>query len=254
MLDFTLKRIDGTEQNLGAYRGQVLLLVNVASKCGLTPQYDGLEALYAKYRGRGFAVLGFPANDFAGQEPGSDGEIADFCRSTYGVEFPMFSKITREGGGPAPALPEAHLAPRADRRRGAVELPEVPGEPERRGGREVRSPHRARRSRPASRSSRSCSARAPRRRSRTCAECSSPSHSRAAPRRRSRRRHGSPRRAPRRPTSSSIIRPPARRSAAPRTSSSPDASPRASSAANASTWCSRSTPRARSASLRRRCR
>ena len=102
VLDFTLKRIDGTEQNLGAYRGQVLLLVNVASKCGLTPQYDGLEALYAKYRGKGFAVLGFPANDFARQEPGSDGEIADFCRSTYGVEFPMFSKITVKGEGQHP--------------------------------------------------------------------------------------------------------------------------------------------------------
>ena len=99
----------------------------------------------------------------------------------------MFSKITVKGRGPAPALPEAHLASGADRRRGAVELPEVPGEPARRGGREVRSAHRARRSRRWSRSSRSCSARAPRRRPRTCAECSSPSHSRAAPWRRSRR-------------------------------------------------------------------
>jgi glutathione peroxidase len=97
VLDFTMKRLDGTEQKLGDYRGQVLLLVNVASKCGLTPQYDGLEALYEKYRARGFAVLGFPANDFAGQEPGSDGEIASFCRSTYGVQFPMFSKITVKG-------------------------------------------------------------------------------------------------------------------------------------------------------------
>ena len=102
VLDFTLKRIDGTPQNLGDYRGQVLLLVNVASKCGLTPQYDGLEALYEKYRTKGFAVLGFPANDFAGQEPGSDGEIASFCRSTYGVEFPMFSKITVKGDGQHP--------------------------------------------------------------------------------------------------------------------------------------------------------
>lgn len=102
VLDFTMKRLDGTEQKLGDYRGQVLLLVNVASKCGLTPQYDGLEALYEKYRTRGFAVLGFPANDFAGQEPGSDGEIASFCRSTYGVEFPMFSKITVKGEGQHP--------------------------------------------------------------------------------------------------------------------------------------------------------
>ena len=95
--DFRLARIDGTEQPLADYRGQVLLVVNVASKCGLTPQYEGLETLHEKYRERGFAVLGFPANDFAGQEPGSNGEIADFCRSTYGVQFPMFSKIHVKG-------------------------------------------------------------------------------------------------------------------------------------------------------------
>ncbi len=96
---FTLNRIDGTPQSLADYRGQVLLVVNVASKCGLTPQYEGLEALYEKHRERGFAVLGFPSNDFAGQEPGSDAEIAEFCRSTYGVRFPMFSKITVKGKG-----------------------------------------------------------------------------------------------------------------------------------------------------------
>jgi len=92
-LDFTMARIDGDAQALSDYKGQVLLVVNVASKCGLTGQYEGLESLYEEYRGRGFAVLGFPANDFRGQEPGSDAEIADFCRATYGVEFPMFSKI-----------------------------------------------------------------------------------------------------------------------------------------------------------------
>jgi len=102
VLDFSLKRIDGSAQDLGEYRGQVLLLVNVASKCGLTPQYEGLESLYEKYRDRGFAVLGFPSNDFAGQEPGSEAEIADFCRSTYGVKFPMFSKITVKGDGKHP--------------------------------------------------------------------------------------------------------------------------------------------------------
>ena len=111
VLDFTMKRLDGTEQKLGDYRGQVLLLVNVASKCGLTPQYDGLEALYERYRGRGFAVLGFPANDFAGQEPGSDGEIATFCRSTYGVQFPMFSKITVKGEGQHPLYRELTSLP-----------------------------------------------------------------------------------------------------------------------------------------------
>jgi glutathione peroxidase len=102
VLDHTMKRIDGKEESLADYRGQVLLLVNVASKCGLTPQYDALEDLYEKYRPQGFAVLGFPANDFAGQEPGNDGEIASFCRSTYGVEFPMFSKITVKGEGQHP--------------------------------------------------------------------------------------------------------------------------------------------------------
>jgi len=92
--EIPLTTITGGTSTLGDYSGQVLLVVNVASKCGLTPQYDGLEKLHEQYRDRGFAVLGFPANDFAGQEPGTDGEIAEFCRSTYGVEFPMFSKIT----------------------------------------------------------------------------------------------------------------------------------------------------------------
>jgi glutathione peroxidase len=96
-LEFTLERIDGTPEPLAGYRGRVLLLVNVASRCGLTPQYEGLEALYDRYRERGFAVLGFPANDFAGQEPGSNEEIAEFCRSTYGVRFPMFAKLSVTG-------------------------------------------------------------------------------------------------------------------------------------------------------------
>ncbi len=92
-----LKTIDGRQSDLGQFAGKVLLVVNVASKCGFTPQYGGLEALYAKYRDEGFAVLGFPANNFAGQEPGSDAEIADFCASTYSVDFPMFSKISVAG-------------------------------------------------------------------------------------------------------------------------------------------------------------
>jgi glutathione peroxidase len=94
---FTLDRLDGTPQALSDYRGQVLLVVNVASKCGLTPQYDGLEALYEKNRERGFAVLGFPSNDFGGQEPGTNEEIAEFCRATYDVRFPMFAKISVKG-------------------------------------------------------------------------------------------------------------------------------------------------------------
>ncbi len=102
VLDFTMKRLDGKQQDLGEYRGRVLLLVNVASKCGLTPQYEGLEAMYEKYRGQGFQILGFPANDFAGQEPGSDAEIAEFCKLNYGVEFPMFSKIAVKGDAKHP--------------------------------------------------------------------------------------------------------------------------------------------------------
>lgn len=92
-----LKTLSGQATDLGQYRGQVLLIVNVASKCGLTPQYAGLETLFATYRSRGLQVLGFPCNDFAGQEPGSDAEIAGFCTSVYGVRFPMFSKIAVTG-------------------------------------------------------------------------------------------------------------------------------------------------------------
>ena len=92
-----LKTIAGKDATLADYAGQVLLVVNVASKCGLTPQYAGLEALYEKYKEEGFAILGFPANDFAGQEPGSDAEIADFCTTNFGVAFPMFSKIAVTG-------------------------------------------------------------------------------------------------------------------------------------------------------------
>jgi glutathione peroxidase len=97
VLDLTMKRLDGSEQNLADYKGQVVLIVNTASKCGLTPQYDGLEKLYDTYKDRGFTVLGFPANDFMGQEPGTDAQIGEFCRATYGIRFPMFSKITVKG-------------------------------------------------------------------------------------------------------------------------------------------------------------
>ena len=86
-----LVTIDGEEASLGDHAGSVLLVVNVASKCGLTPQYEQLEALYEDRRDQGFAVLGFPANDFGAQEPGTDEEIAEFCASSYGAEFPLFS-------------------------------------------------------------------------------------------------------------------------------------------------------------------
>jgi len=108
--DIPLKRIDGKPATLAAYKGDVLLIVNVASKCGLTPQYDGLEALYREKRGEGLDVLGFPCNQFGGQEPGTEGEIAEFCRLTYGVEFPMFSKLDVKGPDQHPlyrALTEA---------------------------------------------------------------------------------------------------------------------------------------------------
>lgn len=95
--NFPLKRIDGETASLADYAGKVLLIVNVASKCGFTPQYEGLENLYARYRNRGFAVLGFPANDFAAQEPGTNSEIAQFCTTNFGVNFPMFEKITVVG-------------------------------------------------------------------------------------------------------------------------------------------------------------
>lgn len=97
LYDIPLNKIDGSKTSLRDYEGCVLLIVNVASKCGLTPQYDALEKLHETYRDRKFAVLGFPANDFAGQEPGTDAEIASFCTSTFGVQFPMYSKITVTG-------------------------------------------------------------------------------------------------------------------------------------------------------------
>lgn len=94
VLGFTMNRIDGTSESLDAYKGKVVLIVNVASKCGLTPQYEALEKLYQDKKDEGFVVLGFPANDFRGQEPGTNQEIAAFCSENYGVTFPMFEKIS----------------------------------------------------------------------------------------------------------------------------------------------------------------
>jgi glutathione peroxidase len=92
LLDRKLDTIHDQPQSLCEYAGKVVLVVNTASQCGYTPQYDGLEALYRKYRGRGLVVLGFPMNDFGGQEPGSNKEIADFCVNQYAIDFPMFAK------------------------------------------------------------------------------------------------------------------------------------------------------------------
>ena len=95
--DFTVKDIQGHDVSLSQYKDKVLLIVNTASKCGFTPQYDGLEALYQKYKDKGLVILGFPCNQFLGQEPGSEEEIKTFCSTTYGVTFPMFSKIDVNG-------------------------------------------------------------------------------------------------------------------------------------------------------------
>ncbi len=109
-----LRRIDGSETRLAEFEGNVLLVVNVASECGLTPQYAGLQALYERYRDRGFAVLGFPANEFGAQEPGSNGEIAQFCETRFAVTFPLFEKIVVKGEGRHPLYDELVAAqPRA---------------------------------------------------------------------------------------------------------------------------------------------
>ncbi|GAB0149991.1 glutathione peroxidase [Marichromatium gracile] len=104
LLDLEVRRLAGDERvNLcEAYQGKVILVVNTASKCGFTPQYEGLEALYRDYADRGLVVLGFPSNDFANQEPGDEAEIRDFCRLTYSVEFPMFEKVSVKRGRAAP--------------------------------------------------------------------------------------------------------------------------------------------------------
>lgn len=100
--NFNVKKIDGQDASLKDYQGKVMLVVNVASKCGLTPQYEGLEKLYKNYREKGLVVLGFPANEFLAQEPGSNQEIQQFCTMNYGVDFPMFEKIIVKGEGQHP--------------------------------------------------------------------------------------------------------------------------------------------------------
>ncbi len=101
-LNFTMNRLDGKPAELKQYQGKVVLIVNVASQCGLTPQYETLQALHQKFASKGLAVLGFPANEFGAQEPGSNDEIAQFCKKNYGVEFDMFSKVVVKGAGQCP--------------------------------------------------------------------------------------------------------------------------------------------------------
>ncbi|MFC8686679.1 glutathione peroxidase [Brevibacillus porteri] len=100
--DIAVKTISGEEKTLAAFKGHVLLIVNVASQCGLTPQYKGLQELYERYQDKGLVVLGFPCNQFAGQEPGTEEEIATFCDRNYGVTFPLFAKIDVNGPGTHP--------------------------------------------------------------------------------------------------------------------------------------------------------
>ena len=102
LYSFSMKTIDGKDKPLSEYKGKVLLIVNVASKCGHTPQYKGLESIYEKYKDRGFMILGFPANNFLRQEPGTNDEIKEFCTLNYGVTFDLFSKISVKGSDQDP--------------------------------------------------------------------------------------------------------------------------------------------------------
>ena len=110
LFDIPLQTIDGKSDTLASYRGKVLLVVNVASKCGLTPQYTGLEALYQSRRAQGLEILGFPADNFKGQEPGTDAEISQFCAVNYDVHFPLFSKISVAGADQHPLYAELTAA------------------------------------------------------------------------------------------------------------------------------------------------
>lgn len=112
--------LDGTPADLADFKGKALLVVNVASKCGFTYQYEGLERLHQRFAGRGFSVLGFPCNQFLGQEPGSPEEIATFCRTSYGVDFPLFEKIEVNGEGRHPIYAELTQVPDAEGNAGDV--------------------------------------------------------------------------------------------------------------------------------------
>lgn len=129
--DIPLKTLAGEDTTLGALEGKTLLVVNVASKCGLTPQYTGLEKLQERYADKGFSVVGFPCNQFAGQEPGTAEEIQTFCSTTYGVSFPLFEKLDVNGETRHPLYAELTKAADAEgaMRRRAVEFREVPRRP-----------------------------------------------------------------------------------------------------------------------------
>jgi glutathione peroxidase len=120
LYDIPISTLDGSPSSLAPYKGKTLLLVNVASKCGLTPQYEGLEKLQKTYADKGFSVLGFPCNQFAGQEPGSAEEIAEFCSNTYGVSFPLFEKIDVNGEARHPLYEELTKANDAEGNAGDI--------------------------------------------------------------------------------------------------------------------------------------
>ncbi len=120
IFDIEVTTIEGESTNMANYRGSTLLIVNVASKCGFTPQYEGLEQLYQKFKKRGFVVLGFPCNQFGNQEPGSESEIAKFCRLNYGVSFPLFAKIEVNGKNTHPLY--AHLKKEASSDKAANDI------------------------------------------------------------------------------------------------------------------------------------
>ena len=132
LYDLKTNTLLGKPADLGAYRGKVTLVVNVASKCGYTPQYEGLEKLHRELQGKGFAVLGFPSNDFGEQEPGTAQEIAEFCRLTYDVTFPMFAKVVTL---PGPRAVADLRVPRRRRRSARLEFQQVPGRQGRQGDR-----------------------------------------------------------------------------------------------------------------------
>ncbi|MGP8059276.1 MAG: glutathione peroxidase [Acidimicrobiales bacterium] len=120
LYDIPIHTLEGEDSSLAPYRGQALLLVNVASKCGLTPQYEGLERLQKSFGDKGFSVLGFPCNQFMGQEPGSADEIRQFCSTTYGVTFPLFEKIDVNGEQRHPLYAELTEVPDADGQAGDI--------------------------------------------------------------------------------------------------------------------------------------
>ena len=143
--DFEARTLAGKPVALRDYQGKVLLIVNTASKCGFTPQYQGLEELYRKYQDRGLVVLGFPCNQFLAQEPGGADEIGAFCERNYGVSFPMFEKIDVNGAATHPLYRwlKARAARRARHAADQMELHEVPARPHGQSGRPLRAAHRA---------------------------------------------------------------------------------------------------------------